>query len=55
VLINGLTADELISSVRFKSDREGSPGFYGPREFEWDQERKQREESVKKEQAKAAS
>ncbi|KAF9926263.1 hypothetical protein FBU30_004123 [Linnemannia zychae] len=40
VLINGLTSEELIDSIRFESDREGSPGFYGRREFELDEERR---------------
>ncbi|KAF9141297.1 hypothetical protein BGX30_005145 [Mortierella sp. GBA39] len=55
VLINGLTAEELINSVRFESDREGSPGFYGPREFERDQARRRKEAQAKKEQEKAAA
>lgn len=55
VLINGLTAEELINSVRFESDREGSPGFYGPREFERDQERRRKEAQAKKEKKNAAA
>ena len=55
VLINGLTAEELINSVRFESDCEGSPGFYGPREFERDQERRCKAAQAKKEQGKAAA
>lgn len=55
VLINGLTVEELINSVRFESDCEGSPGFYGPREFERDQERRRKEAQAKKEQEKAAA
>ncbi|KAF9427850.1 hypothetical protein BGZ94_004003 [Podila epigama] len=44
VLINGLTSAELIHSIRFESDREGSPGYYGPAEFKRDEElRRQRE------------
>ncbi|KAG9069930.1 hypothetical protein KI688_009255 [Linnemannia hyalina] len=55
VLINGLTVEELINSVRFESDREGSPGFYGPREFERDQARRRKEAQAKKEQEKTAA
>lgn len=55
VLINGLTAEELINSVRFESDCEGSLGFYGPREFERDQKRRRKEAHEKKEQEKAAA
>ncbi|KAF9157092.1 hypothetical protein BG015_004168 [Linnemannia schmuckeri] len=54
MLINGLTAEELINSVRFESDCEGSLGFYGPREFERDQERRRKVAQAKKEQEKAA-
>ncbi|KAF9295506.1 hypothetical protein BGZ88_001968 [Linnemannia elongata] len=55
VLINGLTAEELINSIRFESDREGSPGFYGPKEFERDQERRRKEAQAIKEQENAAA
>ncbi|KAF8949433.1 hypothetical protein BGZ47_003845 [Haplosporangium gracile] len=54
MLINGLTAEELINSVRFGSDCEGSLGFYGPMEFERDQERRRKVAQAKKEQEKAA-
>ncbi|KAI1316832.1 hypothetical protein EDD11_009410 [Mortierella claussenii] len=48
VLINGLTSEELINSIRFEFDQEGSPGYYGPREYERDQERKRLAQMTKK-------
>jgi hypothetical protein len=55
VLVNGLTAEELIDSIRFESDCEGSLGFYGPREFERDQERRRKEAHAKREREKLAA
>ncbi|KAI8602736.1 hypothetical protein EDD21DRAFT_63923 [Dissophora ornata] len=42
VLFDGMTPEELIQSIRFENDREGSHVFYGTREYERDQERKRR-------------
>ncbi|KAF9331770.1 hypothetical protein BG006_005394 [Podila minutissima] len=51
VLINGLTCEELLHSIRFESDREGSPGYYGPAEYQRDEEvRWQREEEGRAQQ-----
>lgn len=51
VLINGLTCEELLHSIRFESDREGSPGYYGPAEYQRDEEvRWQREEEERAQQ-----
>ncbi|KAG0040586.1 hypothetical protein BGZ82_001041 [Podila clonocystis] len=44
VLINGLTCEELLHSIRFESDREGSPGFYGLAEYQRDEEHRREEE-----------
>ncbi|KAG0014744.1 hypothetical protein BGZ81_000292 [Podila clonocystis] len=44
VLINGLTCEELLHSIRFESDREGSPGFYGPAEYQRDEDHRREEE-----------
>ena len=45
VLINGMTPEELISSIRFENDREGTAGYYGPREYARDEEHKRLQES----------
>ncbi|KAG0091486.1 hypothetical protein BGZ92_000621, partial [Podila epicladia] len=52
VLINGLTCEELLHSIRFESDREGSPGYYGPAEYQRDEEfRRLREEEERAQEA----
>ncbi|KAF9967775.1 hypothetical protein BGZ70_008253 [Mortierella alpina] len=45
VLINGMTPEELISSIRFENDHEGTAGYYGPREYARDEENRRLQES----------
>ncbi|CAO3567820.1 unnamed protein product [Mortierella alpina] len=45
VLINGMTPEELISSIRFENDHEGSAGYYGPREYARDEEKRRLQDS----------
>ncbi|KAF9213537.1 hypothetical protein BGZ59_005188 [Podila verticillata] len=52
VLINGLTCEELIHSIRFESDREGSPGYYGPAEYQRDETRRLQRELEEREALK---
>ncbi|KAI7831395.1 hypothetical protein BC939DRAFT_498845 [Gamsiella multidivaricata] len=52
-MINGLTSEELINSIRFESDREGSPGYYGPREYERDQKKKHLAQLAERQQQKS--
>ncbi|KAG0336237.1 hypothetical protein BG000_006791 [Podila horticola] len=51
VLINGLTCEELLHSIRFEADREGSPGYYGPAEYQHDEELRQREKEERTQEA----
>jgi len=45
VLINGMTPEELVSSIQFEDDHEGSAGYYGPREYARDEEKSRLQES----------
>ncbi|KAG0045485.1 Vacuolar protein sorting-associated protein 72 [Gryganskiella cystojenkinii] len=48
VLIDGMTPEELLLQVRYEDNREGTVGYYGPREYERDQEKRRAEEIARR-------
>lgn len=52
LVVNGMTPEELIKSICFEFDQEGSPGYYGPQEYERDQERRRRKAAMEKQRQK---
>lgn len=54
VLINGMTPEELLNIVRYEHNREGTIGYYGPQEYERDQQKRRIEEQAQREAANKA-
>jgi hypothetical protein len=52
VLINRMTPEELINSVRFEFEQEGLPGNSGPPEYEQDQARRRQKAFAEKQRQK---
>ncbi|KAF9191247.1 hypothetical protein BGZ51_007567 [Haplosporangium sp. Z 767] len=53
VLIMGMTGVELIDSVKFENDHPGSLGYYGPLEFDRDEESRRLKAVAEQEKQKA--